>query len=345
MKKLLFILIPFIGFSQNKTAAEAKVNEGITLHDEGKFSEALQKYNEALALDKDNLLALTEKSMTLEASKNYDEAIKICQFIITNFKNDDIRTVYLNYGNSLDHSKKAHDAIKIYDEGLKKYPTYYQLYFNKGITLVNINQMEKSLEAFQKSIQLNPNHPGTLNALAVLNQDKRAISILCSLRYLAVDNESKRSEGQLELLKSQMYKGVSKVDDKNITLTVDSKTLEQAEKNKKSADDFSVIELILPMAAALDFDDKNKDKTECQKFKDKIDTIASALKESQKGKKGFYREFFAPYFIEMKEKNLTEPFAYIAFLPKQTDDVIKYYKENSAEIERFYQWSENYQWK
>lgn len=343
--KLLLILLPFFGFSQNKIGAEEKVTEGIKLHDEEKYDEALKKYDEALILDKNNLLALTEKSMTLEATKNYDEAIKICQFIIANFKNEDNKIVYLNYGNSLDHSKRPLEALKIYDEGLKKYPDFYQLHFNKGITLVNNKQIDKSLESFQRSLQLNPDHPGTLNALAVLNENNRAISMLCSLRYLSVDNKSQRAAGQLEFLQNQIKKGVDQKSDKSVSVSIDAKTLEKSEKNKKTPDDFSVVELILPLAVALDYDEKNKDKTDCQKLQDKIDTITSVLQESQKGKKGFYREFLTPYFIEMKEKKLVEAFAYIISYPTQSDDVLKYHQENSKEIERFYAWSENYQWK
>lgn len=64
---LLLILFPVLSFSQNKNEAKVKVNEGIILHDEGKYNDALDKYEEALKLDKNNLIAISEKAMTLEA--------------------------------------------------------------------------------------------------------------------------------------------------------------------------------------------------------------------------------------------------------------------------------------
>ncbi|WP_435522464.1 tetratricopeptide repeat protein [Chryseobacterium indoltheticum] len=71
MKKLLLIILfPILAFSQNKNEAEIKVDEGIILHDEGKYDDALDKYEEALKLDKNNLIAISEKAMTLEALKN-----------------------------------------------------------------------------------------------------------------------------------------------------------------------------------------------------------------------------------------------------------------------------------
>ena len=73
---------------------------------------------------KTNLQALSEKAMTLDASKQYDEAIEVSKLAISTHPADDLKTVYLSYANSLDHQKKADLALKIYDEGLKKYPDY-----------------------------------------------------------------------------------------------------------------------------------------------------------------------------------------------------------------------------
>ncbi len=342
---LLLILFPILSFSQNKNEAEIKVNEGILLHDKGKYNDALDKYEEALNLDKNNLFAISEKAMTLEALKKYDEAIDMCKLAINIYPKEDIKTIYITYGNSLDHSKRTKEALKIYDEGIKKYPNYYQLYFNKAITLVNDKQIEKSLELFQKSATLNPNHPGSLNGLAALNRDKRIISILASLRYLAVDNKTSRAKGHLDSVIDLMQQGVTQTDDKNITLAIDPKAMEDVGKKKKGINNFSTADMVLSMTAALDFDEKNKNKKQCEKAIDKFESIFAVLKEGQEDNKGFYWEFLAPYFIELKDKNLVEPFAYIAFLPSQAEDVKKYHQDNANEIQRFYNWSKNYTWK
>lgn len=99
------------------------------------------------------------------------------------------------------------------------------------------------------------------------------------------------------------------------------------------------------MAAALDYDDKNKDKTEVQKFISKFSTLCQSMSEMQKNQKGYYWEFLAPYFIEMEKKNLIEPFAYTIFLPSKNHDVIQYNTEHSEKIEEFQNWSKNYNWK
>ena len=52
-----------------------------------------------------------------------------------------------------------------------------------------------------------------------------------------------------------------------------------------------------------------------------------------------------PYFIEMKEKKLIDTFAYIAFASTESTDVSKWLKAHQEEVEKFYNWSESFQWK
>ena len=347
MKKIYLLPIFFsvLIFSQNKTDAKIKVNEGIELHDSGKYAEALAKYNEALNLDKDNSLALTEKAMTLESVKRYDEAIEVSKQVLKLYPNEDNRTLYVTYANSLDHLNKTDLALKVYDEALKKYPDYYQLYFNKGISLVNAKENEKALIEFQKATKLNPNHSSSYNALAILGQSNRIASILAFSRYLVIDNKSGRAKGNFDTLIKLMKKGVSQSGDKSVSVSIDSATLDKVNKKKKGENDFSSTDMILSLASALDYDDKNKDKTEVQKFISKFETLCRSMSESQKNQKGYYWEFLAPYFIEMEKKNLIEPFAYTIFRPSQNPDIIQYNKEHSDKIEEFQNWSKNYNWK
>ena len=346
MNKLsfLFLFTSTLLFAQNKEEAIKKIEAGIELHDEGKFQDALSKYDEALKLDENNLLALSEKAVTLEASKKYDEAIEISKFVLKLYPNEDNRTVYVVYGNSLDHTNQKDLSLKIYDEGLKKYPDYYQLYYNKAITLYNNKEPEKAEIAFEEATKLNPNHTSSFNALGVLNNSNRIASILASSRYLVLDNKSSRAKLNLKSLLSLMNKGVTKTGEKNISLVLDPTTLENVGKKKNRPNDFSSVDITLSMSAALAFDEKNKDNTEIQNFINQFESMCKVMSETRKNKKGYFWEFLAPYFIEMEKNKLVEPFAYYIFNPTQSEDVLKYQKENSAKIEKFLAWNKVYKW-
>ena len=347
MKKIyyLFLLVTHLLPAQNAELANNKIMEGIQLHDAAKFDEALSKYNEALTLDKNNSFALSEKAMTLAALQKYEEAIETSKLILQLYPNEDNKTVYVTYGNALDHLGKPDSAIKIYDEGLKKHPKYFHLYFNKGITLYTSKKNEEAIKAFQASTKLNPNHSGSFNALSVLVFSNRISSILASGRYLVLDNRSARAKGNLDSIISLMKKGVAQNAENKISITIDENIFNNVSNNRKTENDFSTVDLALSMSAALDYDEANKNKTDIEKFAEKFKIMCEALDSNKKNQRGYFWEFLAPYFIEMKNKNLIEPYSNIIFLSANNADASEYYRLNPGKIEQFYNWSKNYEWK
>lgn len=345
MKKLYIALIfaSTFAFAQDQKKALEKLEEGITLHDEGKYQDAIAKYDEALALDRNNVYALTEKALTLEASQKYSEAIEICEIILKHFQDKDSKTIYVTYGNSLDHLGKIDKAIKIYEEGIKLYPTYYQLYYNMAIALYNAKEYDRANKAFQNSIKLNPNHTSSYNALAIMEKPNRIASILLSSRYLSIDNKSARAKSNLDSVLTLMMQGVKKNNDQSINIGID---MPDNSKSKKGVEnDFTTANMVLSMSAALDFDEKNQNKTDVEKFTEKFTTMVSALKEGRKKQKGYYWENIVPYFIEMKDKNMIEPYANSVFLAKKDENATQYAKKNKDKMAEFYDWSKNFKLK
>ncbi|CAD0004243.1 tetratricopeptide repeat protein [Flavobacterium salmonis] len=344
VKTLLLFLFFSATYAQNKAEAEKLVDEGIELHDKGDYDGAIAKYSKALEIDKDNLLALTEKAMSLNTSGKYDESIQVAKHTISTHPKEDLSTVYVSYANSLDHLHKLDEALKIYDEGIKKFPDYHQLYFNKGVCYANSNKYGEAVDCLQKALLVNPNHAGSLNAIGIMEMSSNRIpAILAFSRFLIVEPQTSRAKKNLESLQNLLMQGVKQSDEK-ITISINSDMLADP-KGKKKENDFSQTDLILSMAAGLDFDKKNTAKTDVEKFIGKFETICASLDETKKGNSGFYWQNLAPYFIEMKEKKLIEPFAYIAFASSGKEDVSKWLKQNQAELEKFYTWSTGYNWK
>lgn len=345
VKTLLFLLF-FTGvYAQNKAEADKLVDAGIVLHDKGDYDGAIKIYDKALELDKDNLFALTEKSLTLNSINKFDEVITVSKHAILTHPNSGLQNIYVNYANALDHLKKSDEALKIYEEGIQKFPDYYQLYFNKGICYANLNNRTEALSCFQKSLILNPKHAGSLNAIGLLETNSNRIpAVLAFSRFLIVEPQTNRSKKNFESLKSLLTKGVTQTDKKAVTINIDSAMLPDSTGIKKE-NDFSMTDLILSMSAGLDFDKKNIKKTDAENFIRKFEVICSSLEETKNDNTGFYWNFLAPYFIEMKNKKLIEPFAYIAYIDSGTEDIAKWHKKNQDKLDNFYEWSKNYKWK
>lgn len=352
MKKILLVLLMLamnLAFSQNQVEAEKLVDEGVIYHDKGDYNNAITNYNKALELDKDNLYALVEKALTLNTLKSYDECIEVCKLAIKKHpKNATLKNIYVSYGNALDELKKKDAAFDIYDDGLKLFPDYYQLHFNKGITYGSIEKFDKALLCFQKAILSNPNHASSANAIARIEKinGNKIPSILSFCRFLVLEPQSKRAKENLISLYEIMNANVEKTGEKSISINIDPKILtEKTKKGKPKENDFSSTELISTMDVALDYDEKNVNKTEVQNFIRKFETICSSLNEMKKNNHGFYWEVFAPYFIEMKEKNFLETFGYIVYASSKTTDVNEWLDKSQKEIDAFYQWNKDYNWK
>lgn len=351
MKKIFLSALLFsitFSFAQNKFDAEKLVNEGIPYHDKGDYEGAINKYNQALKLDKDNVLALGEKAFSLLSLKKYEEAIDCCKLAIEKHPDDKaLNTIYVTYGNSLDELKKTDKALEIYDEGLKKFPNYYQLHFNKGITYSSIKKYNEAISSFQNAVLINPKHGSSYNAMARLENltnSNRIPAILAFSRFFIVEPNSDRAAQNLTSLKEIMMRGVEKTGKKSININIDSSILSDSTAVKKE-NNFASTDMILSMTASLDYHKKNAKKSEVENFIRKFETICSSLEETKKGNSGFYWDFLVPYFIEMKNKKLIEPFAYIVYSSSGNEDVDKWLKDKDFLVDKFYDWSKEYKWK
>ena len=340
----LLLFLHLITFAQQKEKAEELVNEGIAYHDEGDFASAIKLYNKALELDKNNLFALTEKAYSSLMLRKYDEAIQCCQMAIKKHPdNQSLESVYVTMGNAYDALNKPDKSLETYDKGLKKFPNYFLLYFNKGITLTNMRKIDDAIDCFQKSVILNPNHASSHNAIAKLSEinNKKIPAFLAYCRFFVLEPQSERAKSNFENMGKIINGNVKKTGENAITISINSNTFDK----KGEQNDFSSTELMLAMESALDHDQKYTKQTEVEKFIRKFETICSSLKERKKNNQGFYWDYYVPYFIEMKEHNLITTFAYIVFTSSENEEVNEWLNAHKKELDEFNNWSTNFKWK
>lgn len=335
-------------YAQNPEGAGKLTDEGVALYDQGNYEGAIAKYDEALKLDKNSVSAMAEKAMALESLKKYDETIALCKKTIEQHPHSkSLRLVYTTYGNALDALGKKEQALEVYEEGIKKFPDYHQLYFNKGITLVGIKKYSGATLCFQKSVILNPEHASSHHAIGrLLMAEKKNIPALFALcRFLTIEPQGTRAEANLPFVQKIMKANVEQTSKKNITINIDSQVIKETEKGGKIENNFSSTDMILSMSAAMDYDKKNKNKTEVELFIGKFEGICASLEETHKDNFGFYWEYYAPYFIEVRKQNLLEPFAYIVYASSSDKKVQEWLKANKAKTTKFYDWSASFEWK
>lgn len=353
MKRLILsgVCILFVSFlfGQKNPAISKLIEEGIVYHDNGNYKAAIEKYDEALKIDSLHFYALSEKALSLVFLRSYEDAIKICELIIKTYPDEEgLKNVYSTYAKAYNGLNKRDKSIEIYNEAIKKFPDYYQLYFNKGVTYLADEKNEEALLCFQKSVQLNPKHLSSHYAISTLiNKDKYRIPALLSCgRFLVLEPKGKRAKSVLMKLQNIMTGNVEKTGKKSITINISPDLLDEVnQKGTPSENNFSTTDLILSMDAALDYDKKNKKKNEVEQFIRKFENVCSSLEETKKDNFGFYWEYYVPYYLEMHKNKLVETFAYIIFSSSDEEYVSKWLSSHEKEVDKFNSWSNNLEWK
>lgn len=353
MKKTVFTLalvaISFWASAQNKEEAEKLVGEGVEYHDKGDYVAAIGRYSKALEFDKDNALALTEMAFTLNAKGDYQEAIKFCEKVFEVYPGDKApATAYVIYGTAFDNLKQPDKSIEAYNKGIKAYPNDYMLYFNKGITMSAANRLDGAMLCFQKALTLNPTHAGSHNAIATIayTQKNNIPALLACCRFLVIEPQGNRAKRNLDLLEKTTEANVEKTGKKSVNIYVDANMLnDTTATGKKKEDNFTSTQMVLSMSTALDYSKEFKNQNNIEKLIRKLSIVCSSLHETKDQNHGFFWEYYVPYFLEMKEKNHLETFAYIAYASANNADADKWLKAHDKEIKSFYEWSGNFNWK
>jgi tetratricopeptide (TPR) repeat protein len=347
---LLFVTMSLFNFvsAQNSDEIGQLVNEGINLYDEGQFTEAIAKYDEALALDSINLSALSEKALTFMAIEKYDEAIELSKLAIQYHPGDEnLNMVYVNYAICYDELLQTEKAIEVYNEGIAEFPDLYLLHFNKGLSLFDLERNDEALECIKKSMTLNPEHAGSQNSMSKMSviSEKKIPAILASCRFLILEPKGPRAENSIFKLLELLNGGAIKTGRNQVTVVIDPSVFADTLASGENADDnFMHSELLLAMSSAQDFDRKFKNETPRERFIRKMGVIFISLDEVKNDNHGFFWEYYVPYFIDLQVKGYMETFSYIVFASSEDEQVTEWLDNHSKELDDFYQWSQNYQW-
>ncbi|MBI1343696.1 MAG: tetratricopeptide repeat protein [Terrimonas sp.] len=320
------------------------VQEGIALHDMGKYDAAIEKYNAAINLDPLDYFAIYEKSYSLMALRKFEEAEDLLKKILKECKEEQYRTkAYVNYGTLLDYQGKAKKSVDMYDKGIREYPLEQMLYFNKGITLSGMQETEKAVDCFKQSVRLNPLHASSHNALGrMLMNSNRIAAVMSFFTFLLMEPEGERALQNYGTLNKLFMKGVSKGEDGSIVIGIDA--LLPDKKKKKEEDDFSAEDMLVSLlgASLSGHEDSLGIKTEADRLSYKMQLLIGMIDE-KKGK-GFYREFYMPMLAEIKEKNLLTTACYIVMTSSGDPEIKQWLADNQDKVDEFYTWFKFYKW-
>jgi tetratricopeptide (TPR) repeat protein len=312
------------------------VDEGIVLHDQGDYDGAIAKYQEAIEQNPTYALAFYEMGMSYFSKNDYRNCLE-AGLRGARYKSNQLPLLYMLIANSYDVLGEPQKAVKVYEAGIDLMPDLAILHFNLAVTYINQQKIDAGKASLKTALQLDPNHPGSHLALATLFQSTghKTPALLATLRFLMLEPNSERSVRAYQLLQKILNGDVQKGDNPNETHI----TLNMSE--DKEEGDFSAINMLVGLSGAMKMTEENKDKSELQLFVDQVTLILSVISEtdSDADKSKFVWHFYAPYFNDLKKKNLVEPFCYYIAQQSKLEGVEEWLSNHSDAVSNLIDWS------
>jgi antitoxin component YwqK of YwqJK toxin-antitoxin module/Tfp pilus assembly protein PilF len=306
------------------------IDKGIQLYDSGQFKKALELYNLIDRNDTNYLKSLYERSITCQADSQYVLAKAYCEEGLA-YKEDNeyMAELYNTYGNILNITGEVDKSVQVFDEAIKKYPSFSLLYFNKGLALHSMQHYAEAEELFKQALLINPYQYSAHYYLGVtaLAQGKIIPAFLSLLAYLSLYPEGKYSTKCIDLIDA-----ISKTKDE--ILEYKSKATGEADEN------FEAVESIVLSKVALDKGYKLRAQVDDPIIR-QIQVVFEKL-EYKRTDPDFWMQFYVPFYKKIYEEGHFESFINWSFENVNVQSIKDYNKKNKKAIEIFTEEIVNY---
>jgi Tfp pilus assembly protein PilF len=357
MKRYLFITLVFITFTANSQSDEIRniIREGIYLHDEGKYTEAIEKYKRALALDSASSLTHYEIAFSYHGLKDFGQTMHHLDKAIALSDEKLMLQCLILKGSVLDEIGKTDESIFFYEDALRKYPDDYLLLYNYAVSCERLGRIADTEAALKRALVNNPSHPGSNLKLAYLRADEgdKVNAVFGLYFFLLLENSTERAAVALRNLVGLIY-GDTRVDsvatDKAGNKTININILVQANDDPRLS--AAQLSMALILSASLE---TNKGKTFDERFVADTETLfkmmgelndSKSKKEKKKKKKNIevadadlLWDFYVPYFESLLQAGHTEAFCYHIQRAAKNEAAQKWLVANKEKLEYFYLWA------
>lgn len=329
MKKYIFILLllslPRLhSFSQTLNRVDTLVIEGIKLHDEGKYHEAILKYKGVLEKNPNSISALYELSLSYLSLNEFENAIKYSTQVINMGYQPVLIDAIIVKATALAKTKKLDVAIDLLNNALKNHPDNYLLNYNLGLSYYNAGEKKVALFYIKKAIDIDRTHPEAflIYAYILRDLDMWIQSVYSYQFYLLQEPNSKYSRKAFREMYALLY---------NIKL----ETITQSDKGLGLESLYQKIESLQKNCSNGVYD--------YNFFYESSYALFSAMDEiaetKAKGRKGIFWDFFIPIFSELLDSEYFPTYTrYISAC--NFEESVKWWNSHADKVNSFINWFE-----
>jgi tetratricopeptide (TPR) repeat protein len=332
MKYIIILTLLFTLHFSASAQSNDLIKQGVDLHNQGKYTEAIDKFNEVLKTDPENEYANYEIAFSLYAAKRVKEAMPHLDKAVKSTNKSLSVAAYCLQANIYDETNDHQKAIDTYNTAIKINPDYPQIYYNLGIAQFRNLQYAEAEASAIEAIKRNPKHASSqrLYALVTFHQNKRANALLGLCSFILLEPTGPRAAEAYGNIQHIIQGGVL-TDDKGKNTIVVS-TTDQKET--------STLNLGISMAV-LSGKTKNLTGVNLLEYQLKaIFALAGQLSE-KKTEKTFFDNYFVAYFYKLSQSNNMAALTHTITLTDKTIDNAKWAKEHTDQITAMNEWLKN----
>ena len=319
-------------FAQSETDL---IREGIALFDRGRIDESIAKYREVLAKNPSNVTAIHELAMAYTMKRDYPACRALVEPALALPAGNLGAALYTDLGNCLDAAGEPQKAVDVYRKGLMIAPDDARLSFNLAITLAAQNKLDEARQLFEQDVAAQPEHASGHFSLAKVfeAQNFRVPALLEYLRFLAIEPSGARAKFAAQRAVTLMSLGVEKKGRKQINITIDSNS-------RKEEGDFGSMEMMLGLLAASGGISAEKTSDPAGQLSGQVASFIAMIAETPANSRGqqYVWQTVVPFFDTMLARELTTPFAYVAFSSLELPGAKKWMDANRAAVDRYDEW-------
>lgn len=304
------------------------IRDGIRLHDDGKYDQAIARYKEALGLDPDNTAAMYELANTCAVTGDYDQAIAWSRKALAGDPGGLEPQLYSMWGSGLSCQGKSDEALAIFRKGLERYPDNVALNYNITVTLDAKGQTDEAITHIKTAIAGKPTYASAVAALTQLLVKKnwRVPSLLFCLRFCMIEPNSNRTVTFAHEAETLLNSCVERKGDKDVNIMVNL--------DPTTEGDFSTLDTALSLAAAGMFLKEESRKSPAERFVGAMTSFTLMLGELkyQSLAGTFTWQQAAIPLLKLEKKHVLEPFMYFVAVRAELEGAVDWLKNHPEQL-------------
>ena len=143
---------------------------GLIAYQVGKYQIATELINQAIDMDSSQSSFFNNLGLVLQKQDRLGEAIQAYRQSLELNPND--ADIYSNFGTALKEQGQLEEAIDSYNTAIEIQSDHKEVYYNLGIALKEQGQLEEAIQVYYKAIDITPNNTKIYNNLGNIYQEQ-----------------------------------------------------------------------------------------------------------------------------------------------------------------------------